>query len=143
MMRFVCSLLAVLILAGTAWGEETKPEDLKKLYSDTLQQLRAAQDRKTELATQNDKLTHQVAALEKTLGEQTAELNELKRQSAAFADKTFFLRTYYAAWEQFIAIHPAIKTQWDFFLANLVPLSAPAPAPTPFMDPDWPLSARG
>lgn len=140
-MRAVCCLMAILTMTGVARGQDAsaKPDDLKKLYKDTLVLLQAAQERKTELATQNEKLAARVAELEKKVQDQTAELNDLKRQAAAFSDRTFFLRSYYTAWERFVELHPAVKTQWSFFLANLAPLSVPGS--TPFLDSDWPLSA--
>lgn len=132
-MRSLCIGLIILALTSSAWGQAVKPDDYKKLYNDTLLQLKAAQDRKTELATRVSELQNQLQA-------QTAQLDDLKRQVAAFSDKTFFLRTQFLAWEQFILANPSIKMQWNYFLENMVPLTAPEPPP--FMDPDWPLSVK-
>jgi septal ring factor EnvC (AmiA/AmiB activator) len=132
-MRAVCISLTILALAGSAWGQAVKPDDYKKLYNDTLLQLKAAQDRKSELASR-------VAELESQIQAQNTQINDLKREVAAFSDKTFFLRTQFMAWEQFILANAAIKMQWDYFLQNMIPLATPQPPP--FMDPDWPLSAK-
>ena len=132
-MRSVTCFLMVLILATAALADTSKPDD-------TLAQLKAAQDRKAELATENGKLLAQVAELQKQLQVQGAQLDELKRQAAIIADRTFFLSSHYAAWTQFISANPAIKMQWELFLRMVVTGSTPQ---TPlFMDPDWPLSAK-
>ena len=134
-MRRVCIGIMMALLAWPAMArgqDEVKPDQLQKLYKDTLAQLKAAQDRKAELSARVD-------SLEKQLQEATAQNELLKRQAADFADKTFFLRSYYAAWLQFIATRPGLKVDWDVFLNSAVPLS-PA-VQTPMADPEWPLSA--
>ena len=135
-MRSVISVLTVLMmvaLADTALADTPKPDD-------TLAQLKAAQDRKAELATENGKLLAQVAELQKQLQIQTGQLDELKRQAAIIAERTFFLSSHYAAWTQFISANPAIKKQWELFLRMVV--SVDDPQGPFFMDPDWPLSVE-
>ena len=132
-MRLVISALTVLMMATVALADTPKPDD-------TLAQLKAAQDRKAELATENGKLLAQVAELQKQIQIQNGQLDELKRQAAIIADRTFFLSTHYAAWTQFISLNPAIKTQWELFLRMVV--SVNNPQTPPFMDPDWPLSVE-
>src|SRR4029453_6807726 len=78
---------ATLALAQDA----SNPEQLKKLYDDALAQLKAAQDRKNELATQNEQLTAKVADLQKQLDQAKTEMLELKRQDAENAEKNFYL----------------------------------------------------
>lgn len=137
-MRWVIGCLAVLMVAATAAAQDVKPDEMKKLYNDTKTQLKAAQDRKAELAAENDKLAAHVAELEKQLQAQNAQLDELKRQAAAFADRIFFLRSHYEAWKQFLAASPAIRTQWELFMRSVAAVGAGQPAI--FMDPQWPLS---
>src|ERR1700733_14561030 len=60
-------------------------EELNRKYQDALAQLKAAQNRKNELANENDKLTARLADMQK-------QLDESHRQSAAFAQQTFQLR---------------------------------------------------
>jgi septal ring factor EnvC (AmiA/AmiB activator) len=135
-MRRVCigMILALAIMPAAARGQEDlKPDQLQKLYKDTLAQLKAAQDRKAELSARVDDL-------EKQLQEANAQNDQLKRQTADFADRTYFLRTYYAAWLQFIATRPSLKVDWDIYLNTLAPLGASGPIP--FTDPEWPLSAK-
>jgi hypothetical protein len=143
MRRLVCFALAVLLLTQVSWGDdEIKPDDLKKLYSDTLVQLKAAQDRKSQLATDNEKLAAHVTELEKQVAAQHAQIEDLKNQSKTFADRTFFLRVHYMAWMQFLDGNPLIKMQWDLFLDRLTSPLTPSPQ-VPFIDPEWPLSSKG
>jgi hypothetical protein len=143
MRRAICIGLALLLFAGDARGQdEPKPEDLKKMYNDTLVQLKAAQDRKTQLATENEKLAAHVAQLEKQVAVQGAQIDQLRHQPDAYSEQTFFLHIQCLAWQQFLDENPLIKLQWDFYLERLtMPLGLflqPA-----FFDPNWPLSSRG
>jgi septal ring factor EnvC (AmiA/AmiB activator) len=137
-MRWMIACLAVLMVASTVVAQDVKPDDMKKLLDDTKAQLKAAQDRKAVLAAENDKLAAHVAELEKQLQTQNTQLEDLQRQVADFAERTFFLRSHYQAWQRFIAATPAIKAQWDFFMQSTVAIGANQPAI--FMDPQWPLS---
>jgi hypothetical protein len=127
----ICGLMASLTGVASA-QDEIKPDELKKLYNDTLVQLKAAQDRKAELAAR-------VEQQEKELQTDNNQIADLQRQLADSAERTYFLRIYYNAWTQFIAAEPDIHKQWDFFLSTALP--APTPQ-SPFYDPDWPLSAQ-
>jgi Skp family chaperone for outer membrane proteins len=137
-MRWMILCLVVLTAATGARGDNVKPDDLERMFHDTLIQLKEAQNRKAELATENEKLTARVADLEKQLSTQTAQLDESRRQASALADRTLFLRSHYAAWEQFIAAYPGIKAQWEMFMRTVAWASAPQPGI--FMDPEWPIS---
>jgi hypothetical protein len=139
-MRYVCFCLALTLLTGVALGDDdVKPQDLKKLYNDALNQLKAAQDRKSELATQNQRMAMRAAELEKEIRFQTAQIEDLKRQAAGWAEKTYFLRTHYAAWAQFLSVNDSIKSQWDRYIQQLSPLTPVIEAP--FFDMQWPLQA--
>ena len=62
------ALMALLLSATVAVAQDApKPEQLKKMYDDALAQLKAAQDRKNELAMQNEQLTAKSAELQKQL----------------------------------------------------------------------------
>jgi hypothetical protein len=84
------AVTAVALAAGATIAlaqDANNPEQLKKLYDDALAQLKAAQDRKNELATQNEQLTAKVAELQKQLDQARGEMLELKRQDAENAEK--------------------------------------------------------
>src|SRR3954454_22328305 len=134
-------LMALLLSATAAFAEDApKPEQLKKMYDDALAQLKAAQDRKTELAQENEQLKAQVAELTKERDRLKGEMVELKRNDADLAERTFFLRSQYAAWQSFLSGHPEFKARWEMFLdTSLVNPRASLPE---IIDPQWPM-ARG
>src|SRR5450432_3907409 len=94
-------LVAAVVLATSsvnplsAQDQATNPDELNRRLQDTLAQLRSAQDRKNELATENEKLTAHVADLEKQLA-------DANRRAAKLSEDTFRLRSYYAAWQVFM-----------------------------------------
>lgn len=135
------AVMVVALTAGTtlALAQDTSnPEQLKKMYGDALAQLKAAQDRKNELATQNEQLTAKVAELQKQLDQARGEMLELKRQDADNAEKSFFLRSHHAAWQTFVERYPELKVRWKRFLDKDV-LAAGNELPK-LMDPEWPLT---
>jgi hypothetical protein len=146
-MRRIMSCVVVLVLlpavGGVVRGQDVKPDDLKKLLNETRAELKTAQDRKADLANENAKLSSRVRELEKTNQAQTAQLDDLKRKAAAFADRTLFLSTQYAAWTQFIALNPSVRMQWAIFEDTMAAVDVAKTSAAPiFMDPDWPLSAK-
>ncbi|MCS7034263.1 MAG: hypothetical protein NZ561_09745 [Phycisphaerae bacterium] len=105
-----CRVTAILLICSVAAAQEPgNPEELRKLYHDALAQLKAAQDRKNELAAENERLSARVSELEQQLARCSAE-------SMDFAERTWFLRSHYAAWQQFIQRYPRLKLQWEAFL---------------------------
>ena len=72
LMAALClTLILALTLApaprASAAQDNLKPEQWKKMYDDTLAELRAAQDRKNELAKENERLGAEVDRLKKEL----------------------------------------------------------------------------
>jgi predicted nuclease with TOPRIM domain len=136
------AVMAVALSAGLTTlslaQDTSNPEQLKKLYGDSLAQLKAAQDRKNELATQNEQLTAKVAELQKQLDQARGEMLELKRQDAENAEKSFYLRSHHAAWQTFIERYPELKVRWKEFLSRDV-LAAGNELPK-LVDPEWPLT---
>jgi hypothetical protein len=111
---------------------------LKKLYEDALAQLKAAQDRKNELAKQNEQLTAKAADLQKQLDAAKSEMQELRRRDAENAEKNFNLRSHHAAWQAFVERYPELKARWTRFLERDI-LAAGNEMPQ-LMDADWPMS---
>ena len=89
--------------------DQANPEDLNNKYQDALAQLKAAQDRKNELATENEQLKARIAELER-------QADEHRRAAAEYANNTFFLRAHFAAWQTFIDRYPQLKSRWRVFL---------------------------
>ncbi len=132
---------ALLLSATLAFGQDAlKPEQLKKMYDDALAQLKAAQDRKTELAQQNEKLTAQMAEQTKELDRLRAEMVDLKRRDAESAERTFFIRSQNAAWQRFLESQPETKAKWEVYLDNA--LVNPHAGIPEIVDPEWPMARR-
>ncbi|HVT89912.1 MAG TPA: hypothetical protein VHD56_13745 [Tepidisphaeraceae bacterium] len=131
-MRATWVAAIVFALIGWAGAQEqtTNPEEMNRKYQDALAQLKSAQDRKNELAGENEKLTARLAELQK-------QLDESRRQAATFAEQTFQLRSHKAAWDLFMRRYPALMERWKLFIQSY-PLDIPAQSPD-LVDPQNPL----
>ena len=119
--------------------ENPNPEQLKKAYDTALEQLKAAQERKNQLAAENEKLAATVADLQKQLTAANARMEDMKRVDAEQAEKSFILRSHYMAWRDFCKAYPEVMNRWKAFLGNQF-LTAPDDAATEILDPQWPMS---
>jgi len=134
MMRWMVPCLLAMSLSGTsalALQDAGNVEQLKKMYEDALQQLRVAQDRKNELAQENERLTARIGELERKLSLMTA-------QAAEFHERTLFLRAHHVAWKRFLARDAELRTRWQLFLeldADAVPGEK-----LELFDPAWPMT---
>ncbi len=114
-MRWRRAAVAAVLLVTTMMSsrvfaqDQPNTEDLNNKYQDALAQLKAAQDRKNELATENEQLKARIAELER-------HADEHRRAAAEYANSTFFLRSHFAAWQTFIERYPQLKTRWRVFL---------------------------
>ena len=137
MRALVWAVAALTLSAGLAFAQEAaNPEQLKKLYDDALAQLKAAQDRKNELAQQNEQLAAKAADLQKQVDQLRGEMLELKRRDAENAEKSFYFRAHHAAWQGFVENYPELKVRWKRFLeSDLLTGQAELPA---LADPRFP-----
>jgi septal ring factor EnvC (AmiA/AmiB activator) len=134
--------MLLLLSASNARAEDpVKPEQLKKAYDNALVQLKAAQDRKAELAKENDTLAARVAELQKQLAESQATVETLRREIADGDERTFYLRSYHAAWESFIRRYPAVMFRWQSYLGDGI-LTPPQEVPDG-LNGDWSLPSAG
>jgi septal ring factor EnvC (AmiA/AmiB activator) len=121
-MRRLPIVVALLLSTSFSFAQDTNnPEELKKSLADALNQLKAAQDRKNELAMENEKLKAKIA-------DQQKEVDESRRIAAECSQKTWLLRSQFAAWETFLKRYPKLKAQWDVFL-EADPLNGPTTLP--------------
>jgi hypothetical protein len=134
-------LLAVLPPASVRADDKQDPEQLKKAYDDALVQLKAAQERKNQLAADNEKLAGQLSDLQKQVDHMKGEMEEIKRAEAEQADRTFFLRSHYAAWQNFISRYPDLQGRWKAFFKNPL-LTTPRAVPGS-IELEWPTGAGG
>jgi hypothetical protein len=134
-MYWLRAAAVMLVWSGVAVAQDqANPEELNRKYQDSLAQLKAAQDRKNELATENEQLKARITEMEK-------QLDEYKRSAADAARQTFLLRSQYAAWQSFLQRYPRLMSQWRVFLEGDV-LSSPSTLPV-FVDPYAPFTANG
>lgn len=135
-------LLPILILAAASPAlaqEEPKADELKKMYADALSQLKSVQDRRNELSHANEELTARVKDLEAKLAAANGQLDTLKKDVAASAEKTFYLRSHYAAWQGFLQLYPEIVSRWKTYLGTGLTL----PKPSTSADDNWPFDFAG
>jgi peptidoglycan hydrolase CwlO-like protein len=118
-----------------------KYEDLKNAYDSAVGSLKAAQEAKNQLAQKNEELTKQVTELQKQLEAANKDRDELQRQANTYAERTFNLRSQYAAWQEFLKKYPALAARWKVFLdGELLRGGEQMPA---LMDPAWPFRIEG
>lgn len=121
-MKWVLTLILALGCSGVSFAQDNNnPEEIKKSLADALNQLKAAQDRKNELAKENEGLKTRIAELERQLGEQ-------KQRTAELEDKTWFWRSHYFAWMKFIERYPKLLAEWKVFMETS-PLDMPSLLP--------------
>ena len=119
MRTMVWLMAAVCLLAGTVLAEDKpNPDQLKKAYDDALVQLRAAQNSKNDLARETDRLSKQIEELKKQLATAQGQIETLKREVSDQDQRTFYLRSYQAAWQNFLKAHPDLLLRWKAFLAD-------------------------
>lgn len=136
------TVAAVLGLGQPAAAQENpNPEQLKKMYDDALVQLKAAQERKNQLAAENEKLAAEVAGLKKQVEQMQGRMDELKQADAEHAEKTFFLRAHYAAWQTFIRRYPELMARWKVYIQGDFP-ATPRALPEG-VEPEWPTGVQG
>ena len=135
-MRVACRLVLIsAFLAAPALAQdEPKANQLKKMYDDALAQLKAVQDRRNELAKENEALAERVKALETQVAAAQSELTTLKLAAAGVAEKTFYLRAHYAAWQGFLERYPDLLAKWRGYLGTslMVPSNEDAGDAWPF-----------
>jgi predicted nuclease with TOPRIM domain len=129
------SLLAALVLSASAAmaQNQTTPEQLQKMYDDALVQLKSAQDRKNELATENQKL-------QKKLSDSDQQLRDLRERLDTLENRAYFLREHYRVWQEFVELNPPIEALWSgFFNAT----AEPKVVTDLLGDGKWPFGVKG
>lgn len=111
--RAAVAALVCLFAASSAQAgqDQSNPDELKRLYDEAVVQLRAAQDRKNELAAENETLKARIVELEK-------QLNDRAVEAAGFAERTWYLRSHYATWQRFLERYPLLRERWRAFLES-------------------------
>jgi len=115
MRRLILAITALFLLTSGARADDAQ---LQKAYNDTLIQLKAAQDAKNELASSNDKLNKQIEDLKKQLSASQERIRLLEREVSDNDGKTFQLRSFFAAWQTYLKLHPEIALRWRLYLGE-------------------------
>jgi len=111
----------VLLCCSVGFADDAiKPEQLKKMYDDALAQLKSAQDRKAELARENEVLGAKLQEVQKQLAATQEQVQSLKREIAQSSDRSYVLLSYQNAWKNFLRHHPDWLLQWKLFLSRSV-----------------------
>lgn len=132
MIRRVCMVVALGLSATVALAQnEPTAEQLQRSLDEAQVQLKQAQDRKNELATENQKLQKKLAETEHQLKSTREELETLE-------NRAYFLREHYAAWQEFLALNQAIRAMWLGYFNNA---GAPSFSVTDVLgDGQWPFN---
>ena len=144
--RMLCAaavcMAAAILWAGAAMAQEApKYDELMNMYKGSLKSLKEQQDSKAKLASEKEELAKQVAELQKQLEGVTRDRDELSRQATTYAEKTFNLRSHYAAWQEFLKRYPSLHAKWKVFLdAELLKSGNDAPS---LIEPEWPFRVEG
>lgn len=144
-MRCSYPLIALLIsatfsLAPIARGDDaSSPDQLKRMYDDTLSQLKDTQQRKTQLAADNEQLKAKVAELQQQLVQQ-GKMTELEKQNAELAEREFYLQSHYTVWQQFLHQFPLLEIKWKSFINT--DLATPRTDQPTLLEPYWPSIAQ-
>src|SRR5258705_11588984 len=112
---YMVALIAASLCATgppTMAEDPPKPDQLKQMYDDTLAQLKSAQERKTQLAAENEQLKAKLADLQKQLTAAQAQATDLEKQNASLVERNFFFRSHYAAWQEFLRFYPRLQARW-------------------------------
>lgn len=109
--------VGVLVLAGLGFAQAgPSPAELKRMYDDAIAQLKGAQDRKNELAGENDELKKRLAEVETRLKALETHNLELEREAADHALRTWEHRSLNAAWKTFVGTDAEVKRKWQEYL---------------------------
>jgi chromosome segregation ATPase len=136
----LASVAALVSSPAAALAQET-PEQMKKAYEAAQEQLKAAQERKNQLAAENETLKANIVELQKQLASANARMEDMKRVDAEHAEQSFVLRSHYMAWKSFVKTYPEVLTRWKTYMGNEF-ISAPTTAPSEVIDREWPMSIK-
>lgn len=133
MRRMLAGLLLLAICAPVLGDDDVSADQLKRMYDDAVAQLRAAQDRRNELAKQNEKLSSQIRDLQK-------QAQDAKAEAQTMAEQTFKMRLEYRAFQDFVKRYPGVDVRWRMFMRS--DLLSNTECILDQLNSDWPFSDR-
>lgn len=111
MRRSLAGLLLLAICSPVFGDGEVNVDQLNRMYDQAVAQLRAAQDRRNELAKENEKLTAQIRDMEK-------QILKAKTEAQAGDERTSKMRVEYDAFQDFLKRHPGVDLRWRLFVGS-------------------------
>lgn len=121
--RGICLVgLVLAAFAGNSHAQPNDPETLKRAYEDTLAQLRNAQDRKNELAVENEKLRLEIERLKSQVTAEQEKVSRLQSQLDVFLTQSYAARSTQAAFSAFLRANPEIRKAWQMHFAASFPV---------------------
>ena len=115
------AMLPLILTAAPASAQPNDLEGLRRAYDDTLAQLRSAQDRKNELAIENEKLRAEISALQTQLTTQQQKAATLQSQLDVLLDRSYSARATQAAFSAFLRANPDARKLWELHFAASFP----------------------
>ncbi len=130
--------IACIFVTSTSILRADDAAKMKEAYEDAVRQLQVAQDRKNELANENEQLRQKIATTEEELLRSTNRFSTLR-------DQTYRLRHEAAALDQFLAADAARWAAWARLFAAPPAQALHETEPRLLVDRDenWPFSAVG
>lgn len=113
--------VACTLAAPPTQAQNNDFDGLKRAYDDTLAQLRSAQDRKNELAIENEKLRAELASLKTQLTTDQQRLAILQSQLDVLMERSYTARSTQAAFSSFLRGNPEARKLWELHFAATFP----------------------
>ncbi len=136
MWRMTAIMLLICPASVLLAQDGPRPDQLKRMYDDALVQLRSAQDRKNDLANENDVLKEA-----EDHGNEQNDRPAQRSDAMEAAERTYTMRVKLAAWEEFIQRDARVAAHWSMFLDRAQ--YRDECGRWGIVDRDWPLSAEG
>ena len=129
----LAGLLLLAICSPVLGDGDVNADQLKRMYDDAVAQLRAAQDRRNELAKENEKLSSTIKDLQK-------QAQDAKAEAQTMAEQTFKMRLEYRAFQDFLKRYPGMDVRWRMFMRS--DLLSGTECILDQLNSDWPFSER-
>lgn len=129
---FAVVALLLLVPVFVVAQDQLTSEQLRRMYDDAVAQMRSAQDRRNELARENEKLRGRIQELEDKLA-------TLQAQLTSITDSTFRARSESSTFSEFMQSNVDVRARWQAFLQKSL---FTGPDPKQLLDPDWPLPPK-
>ena len=120
-------LIALSLTSPNVHAQDATPEQLQVQYDEALKQLQAAQDRKNELANENEQLKRQIETL-------TQIVHDTREQ-------TLFLQTHFNLWRLYVTAFPEVGRWFEMSVKTPDVAGSNFARPFEFMDLNWQFSA--